>query len=239
MSMSPISPESRGASWLPVPIPDSEEVRDISGLVDFFEKPLRGLGIAVHVQFSAINFRRYKTHDVDVAKTDKMPSAGELSLDANQMSIITALTSEELAKTPPMLRKFFNQLDITDTDEVRGFFVLHHYNRDIGDPNFNTHDVGFLLNESEIEKGRFGFKLKATGEVVLMPDHTRRWGDIKVLPGDFKGGYTPEKEKEAYGAFYRLRGGLQNPFKARAYLEATLLVGNAILARKIKSEYFE
>lgn len=239
MSISPNSPESRGESWLPVPLPDSENVTDITGLINFFEKPLKGLGTAVHVEFSAINFRRHKTHDVKVIKTDSMPSADEVPLDPHQMAIITALTPEELAQTPPMLRKFFNQLDITDTDEVRGFFVLHHYNYDIGDSNLNTHDVGFLLNESEIEKGRFGFMIKAMGAVNLTPDNTRPWGDIRVLPGEVKGGYTPEKEKEAYMAFRRLRGGLYNPFIARAYLEATLLVGNAILARKIKSEYFE
>lgn len=211
-------------------------------IVEFNEilnRSILDLGKALHTEFSGLNLRGIKTHEVRIHRNGSSGNnapiiEGGITLDRNTDAIITDIASSEVENSGSTLKMFFKQLELGPEDITKGIIVLRDTNEDILQSNC-YYDLAFLIKENALKEGKSGIFLSSVGHVRLLPER-KNAGRTDV--GEFRS----ELEKQNFELFARLGysspSAILHPLVVRGIVEAGLLIGKAVVNRKINSGVF-
>ncbi len=229
--------------WTPQSIIDASDLTlvkavNISDALKRVQAPIDQLKQIVHNEFSGVNLRGMKTHDVLVTRRIGQRSSSSYDLKglvtySGEMGLAVDFNSGEIKFFDP-LRMFMAQVGISENDTLSGGLVLEEY-----DKNLDESSLGFrvALMKSCDEDYKEGVLFDSKGKVSLIPEP-------KINPASFGGRiFDSEVHQEAYQAFEKLNDTSNpkviHPLISAGLVNAAILVGTAITRRKIRSDFFE
>lgn len=218
-------------------IPFSQGDKPVSTISQFIARtqgPIGQLGIALHTEFSSMNYRGLKTYR---ARTRSVP-VGDLpqkfegvELQPNSMAIYFDLEAGELEPVSPALQLFLNQLELKPEEITRGLLVLGRVSEDVSESTC-PYGIAFIVNQEAQKDGKSGLYLHSSGEIALIPFIAKH-------------NPNPEYRSELEAQNDVLLGQLEqastrtimHPLVSRAIIEAGTFMRQALMRRKIQIEF--
>jgi hypothetical protein len=209
---------------------------NVSDFIEAFRTPVEKLGKAIHAEFSGINYRGIKTHDVSVLRIDIDPgisySNEAIGSRKNQIVVATKLQDSEIESAGQTLKLFIKQLELTPEDIQDGFIRLENVNEDIPKSNC-PFSAGIRATSEALRAGKSGFIVSTSGELGLFPLIKDR-----TAGKEFKS----KLEENNSNLLLELRNVSMNrvkhPLVERLIAESAFLIGKAISNRRIQSDIF-
>ncbi len=230
--------------WIPNSLANTRNTvpATISEALSRVQDPIQNLKRDVHTEFSGINLRGIKSHEVaSTRRVGRSASSYDfkgLYVRNGQMGIVTALEPSDFSQLNDSLKLFMAQIGLTPETAILGGIVLDEYEDDV-DESANNYRVALLRDEKDRRTdGKSGVLFTSQGKVELVPEpniNPAARGNERV--------FLTEEEKAAYEAFEKLNDhsdkDVIHPYIASALINATLIVGSAIMRKKIQSGFFE
>jgi hypothetical protein len=210
---------------------------NVSEFVELLSQPVKDIGRALHTEFSGLNLRGIKTHNVSVYRgqpNNFSSIVGGITLEPNTIVVVSELTPSEVTEAAgPALQLFLNQLQLKPEDITKGAIMLKQTHEYIAESSC-PYDIALLVSEDAFQKGENGIIFKSYGSVQLLPEAIRLVGE-KEYRSDLY-----EKNDKLFTAMSILSNEfIPNPLIARGIIEAARLVGKGVVARKIEATLFK
>lgn len=212
-----------------------KQPKNLAELLECLNRPIKTVGEALHRQFSAINFRGARTHEVEISQVPSDEGYNNrrfyLPVGPNSMAICTVLDEADLEHTGEFLRLFLNQIALPPQKIRQGVVILSRVDIPYDESDYSF-SVGILPADDELKnKSLYGLQLTSHGSVSSIP----------VLETGVTGfEYAFEFEEENDKLFKKLSYNPRHfihPFVAKAVVEAANLVGRAIERRRVPSSF--
>ncbi len=231
--------------WMPSSMQGSNQTppTKISEVLSRVQDPIDSLKRDVHTAFSGINLRGIKSHDVMTTRRIGHRNASGYDLRGlyvkkGQMGLVTALESDDFQKVNDALGLFMGQIGLTPETAILGGIVLDDYEENV-DESDNRFRVALLRDEKDRRTdGKSGLLFTSEGKVELVPEpnfNPAARGNERV--------FLTDDEREAYEAFEKLNdhsdAKVIHPYIAAALVNATQIVGAAIIRKQIQVDFFQ
>lgn len=207
---------------------------NVSDFLEAFHAPVEKIGLALHTEFSGINFRGIKTHDVRIRYSGSgswFSDPDSVFSAKNQTLISSSFQPNEFEEGNQVLRLFLNELKLSPSEILEGFIRLENTQEDI--PRSTCpFSVGIIITPEALKQGKSGFIVSSSGELELFPRVKEDMGRKQ---------FRSELEGKNYELFLGLRnvsvGEIKHPLVERLITECAFFIGKAVVNRKIKSEF--
>jgi len=214
----------------------SKKPNNVTEFLEAFRTPVETVGRALHTEFSGINYRGIRTHDVGVRRIDTDPyldsTQDSIASRKNQIIIITKFQLNEIENVGQTFKLFLNELELSYQDIQDGFIRLEDVQEEI--PKSKCYfSIGIRVTPEALKQGKSGFIVSSSGEIEIFPRIKQEFNEKK---------YRSKLEEKNSNLLLELRNvsinRIKHPLVERLLAEGAFLIGKAIADRKIKSDVF-